>query len=268
MLPIETAIAQIRSSKPLASHATQLLELVRPHLRLIPRKGKTADNAPGASRLAGDPDLPAGTPWPIGPGFEGDAPMEFIAQIDLDAVARRDVDGLLPRSGVLAFFVAQTYEGGAVIHGAHDNLVRTATPGRDKPRPWGGFDVVADVVLPPPWTQLVSGTERGPVWNPRTGEREQLPAAVELEPDAYNAYADIYATWLDAVGHDQHGMFGYERMYEGVQRADQLVLLRIDENPFTDYDFVELVSIYWLVTHDALVGHAFHDVEVYCGSTL
>lgn len=267
MTPIETAIAEIRASVPLAKHATQLLELVRPHIRLTPRKGTRADTAVGASRLAGDPDLPRRTSWPIGPGYEGDAPMDFIAQIDLDAVAWRDVDGLLPRSGVLAFFVAQTYEGGAVIHGEHESLVRVPTPDRDK-RTWGGFDVAADLVLPPPWTQFVSRTSRGEVWNPRTGERERLPAIVELEPDAYNAYADIYDKWLDAVGHDGVGMLGYERASEGVQRADQLALLRIDENPHTDYDFVELVSIYWFITRDALVGHAYGDVEVFCGTTI
>ena len=268
MTPIERAIAEIRASAPLANHAVQLLELARPHIRLTPREGTAADNALGASRLAGDPDLPAGTPWPIGPGFDGDAPMDFIAQIDLDAVSRRDVDRLLPRSGVLAFFVAQTYDGCAVIHGEHDSLVRVTKPGSDAAKRWGGFEIEADIVLPPPWTQFVSGTERGPVWNPRTGEREALPAIVELDRDAYNAYADIHEKWLEAVGHDQHGMLGYERGSEFAQRPDELVLLRIDENPHTEYDFVELVAIYWFITRDSLVGHAFGDVEAYCGTTI
>src|SRR5688572_18856159 len=98
---IEEAIAEIRASKPLAKHAKRILELVRPHIRFTLRKGKAADNKPGASRLGGEPDLPTGTPWPIGPGWDGEAPMDFLAQIDLDTVARRDVDGLLPKSGVL-----------------------------------------------------------------------------------------------------------------------------------------------------------------------
>ena len=268
----EQAIAEIRASKPLAKHAKRILELVRPHIRFTPRAGKAADNKPGASRLGGEPDLPTGTPWPIGPGYDGDAPMDFIAQIDLDTIARRDVDGRLPRSGVLAFFVAMDYSACFVIHGDHDAVTRVPDPRRKKksakPPKWGGFDISADMVLPPPWSEFVSSASRRVAWNSRTHQRDKGKTLVELATEPFAAYADIYQRWLDAVGYPQHGMFGYERSMEGVQRADELCLLRIDHDKHVPYDFVEVVSIYWFINEDDLTARSFDEVDVFCGSTI
>jgi uncharacterized protein YwqG len=269
---IENALDEIKASKPLSKYAKRLLAHVRPQLRFTLRKGKAADTKPGASRVGGDPDLPSGTAWPIGPGFDGEAPMDFLAQLDLDAISPRDVDGLLPRSGVLAFFLAQNYQGCAVIHGEHDAVVRVPTPGRKKtakPPRWGGFDVTAEMVLPPPWSQFVSSAARSAtMWNSRTGERGKGPTLVELPAPAHQAYCAIYERWLEAVGHAQHGMFGYERMMENAQQADELVLLRLDHHGFSEYDFVELVSVYWFITEEALTGRQFDKVEAFCGSTI
>lgn len=272
MSAIERAIQEIKASKPLARHAKKILGQVRPHIRFTPRKGKAADNKLGASRLGGEPDLPSGTAWPIGPGFDGDAPMDFIAQVDLDAISPRDVDELLPTSGVLAFFVAQNYEGCAVIYGDRDALVRVPQPGRKKtkkPPKWGGFDVSADLVLPPPWSAFVSSAARSATaWNARTGKRGKGTTLVELPSDAHTAYSEIYERWLEDVGYETYGMFGYERMMENAQRADELALLRIDSHGYGAYDFVEIVSIYWFITEQALAGQQFDKVEAFCGSTI
>jgi uncharacterized protein YwqG len=270
---VEKSIAEIRASKPLAKHADRILELVRPHIRFKLRKGKPADMNLGVSRLGGDPDLPAGIAWPM--GYDGDAPMDFIAQIDLDTVAKRDVDGVLPKSGVLAFFVSQDYDECAVIQGEHDALVRVPTPGPKKkkkgapPPKWGGIDVTADMVLPPPWTQFVSSKKRSAsAWNPRTDKTGKGKTLVELPADAHEAYCEIYDRWIGEVGYKQDGMLGYERKMEGVQEPDELALLRIDYNELSYYDFVEAVTIYWFITADDLVARKFDDVEVYVGSTI
>lgn len=268
----DNAIAEIRACKPLAKHVTKLLELVRPQIRLEPRKGKAADDKPGATRLGGEPDLPDGTAWPIGPGFDGDAPMDFLAQIDLDSVARRDVDGLLPNTGVLAFFVAQNYDGCAVIHGEHDDLVRVTSPHRKKttkpPKP-DGFDVTAEIILPPPWSAFVSSKARSATaWNTRTGTQGKGKTRIELASDAHQAYCEIYDRWLEAVGWEQSGMLGYERKMENAQTANELALLRLDFTEHGTYDFVEVVSICWFITEDNLVARKFDAVEVHCGSTI
>lgn len=266
----QTAIAEICKHALFAKHAKQILAQVRPMIRFAPRKGKAADGKLGASRLGGDPDLPEGTAWPRGPGFDGDdVPMDFIAQVNLDAIADRDVDELLPKTGVLAFFLAQNYEGCAVIHGEHDDLVTTPPPGRKKsakPPKHGGFDVFAEMALPPPWSAFVSNTKRSATaWNSRTGKRGKGDTLVELPPAAHDAYTQIYQNTLE---HEQHGMFGYERPMEGVQRPGEVVLLRLDQDRHIPYDFVEVVSIYWFITEKALAKRSFDEVEVFCGSTI
>lgn len=273
--PIDKYVDELRASKPLAKHAKRILALVRPQVRLTPRKGKAADNKVGATRLGGEPELPEGLEWPIGPGFDGDAPMDFLAQLDLGAVAGLGIDERLPREGVLTFFVAQSYQGGRVIHGAGEKLVRCPVPGAlrkkrtAKPPKWAGFDLSPNVVLPPPWSQFICPTNRSKTtWNPRTGARGKPKTLVELSPEAHTAYGEIYDRWVEEVGWSQTGMFGYDRPMEGVQEADELCLFRLDYTEHGSYDFVEVVSIYFFIKEAALAAKRFDEVEVFCGSTI
>lgn len=57
---------------------------------------------PGASRLGGVPDLPAGVAWPRRDVAE--TPLAFLAQINLAETASADLEKLLPSSGMLYFF--------------------------------------------------------------------------------------------------------------------------------------------------------------------
>jgi Domain of unknown function (DUF1963) len=61
------------------------------------RRGEHVPGRPNASKVGGQPVLPARAPWP-GPG------LVFVAQIDLAACADLDPSGLLPRRGLLSFF--------------------------------------------------------------------------------------------------------------------------------------------------------------------
>lgn len=76
-----------------------LVALVRPSCRLVPDPSIDSPTA-GASRLGGVPDLPPGTEWPTGP----DAPLSFVAQINLADVAEVMPSSGLPASGLMAFF--------------------------------------------------------------------------------------------------------------------------------------------------------------------
>lgn len=58
---------------------------------------------PGCSKVGGKPDLEAGFEWPTEEGDE-DAPLQFIAQINLAEVHPHDFDGKLPAKGMLWFF--------------------------------------------------------------------------------------------------------------------------------------------------------------------
>jgi Domain of unknown function (DUF1963) len=132
------AVRAIFASTGLARQRDAIAALGRNSVFLHGETEASAPLPPGVSRAFGDPDLPVGAPWPaferpydelasqLRPGAldayldagelvrakgEGGrevlrARLEFIAQVRLDDVAEHDVDGLLPRRGLLSFFLA------------------------------------------------------------------------------------------------------------------------------------------------------------------
>lgn len=71
--------------------------LARPSARLVPGGAGRV----GGSRLGGLPDVPADFAWPHSPD---DAPLGFIAQIDLGDIQSVYPNSLVPKSGVLSFY--------------------------------------------------------------------------------------------------------------------------------------------------------------------
>lgn len=68
----------------------------------IPGQPAVGRQEHGASRIGGLPDLPASVAWPR---LEvAGTPLAFLAQINLAETASADLEGLLPRSGMLYFF--------------------------------------------------------------------------------------------------------------------------------------------------------------------
>jgi len=65
-----------------------------------------AKDRPGASRLGGLPDLPAGTAWPCC----DDQIPEFIAQLDLEQITRVHGASALPRHGTLSIFAVTAHD--------------------------------------------------------------------------------------------------------------------------------------------------------------
>jgi hypothetical protein len=61
----------------------------------------------GTSRLGGLPDLPHGVVWPT---YKDGRPLDFVAQMKLDEVARHDANHSLPSKGWLSFFVLGMYD--------------------------------------------------------------------------------------------------------------------------------------------------------------
>ena len=85
-----------------ARHIEALHKLVRPAIQLETRKRPLAELSLGQSRLGGAPDLPAQFKWPV---YKG-KPLAFIAQLNLEAVARVMSTAPLPKRGHLWFFYA------------------------------------------------------------------------------------------------------------------------------------------------------------------
>lgn len=68
--------------------------------------GPATEELAGKSHWWGFPDMPRGYAWPTNEG--GDL-LTFICQIDLEEIAALDVEGRLPRRGMLWFFADLDY---------------------------------------------------------------------------------------------------------------------------------------------------------------
>ncbi|RYG75476.1 DUF1963 domain-containing protein [bacterium] len=77
-----------------------LKQCVRPAIALRIEKIDDAEIPTGASKFGGSPDVPADFEWPTWQ----DKPLGLLAQINLQEMAPFDVEGLLPRHGILLFF--------------------------------------------------------------------------------------------------------------------------------------------------------------------
>ena len=84
----------------LGQFAEGVLATARPALRLRTCYDELEDPPLGESRMGGDPDLPAGMPWPENKG----RPLAFVAQTDLAAAAGVCALPGLPTSGWICAF--------------------------------------------------------------------------------------------------------------------------------------------------------------------
>lgn len=85
----------------LSERSEALRGLARPAVDLVVKKVKPEEIEGVVSRMGGDPDLPASLPWPR---VNGDS-LTFVAQVLVDDVKPLDGEGLLPKTGLLSFFV-------------------------------------------------------------------------------------------------------------------------------------------------------------------
>ena len=77
-----------------------VLKLLQESIRLTLHPLGDTSTPSGVSRLGGVPDLPSGVAWPA----RKDAPMSFIAQVNLADLANFTPAQDLPKSGLLSFF--------------------------------------------------------------------------------------------------------------------------------------------------------------------
>ena len=101
-------------------HAKPCVDLVTKRAKKPPRVGST--------HIGGAPDLPKGTAWPKG----SKGPMGFVAQVRLEDVAPFDAEHLLPKSGLLSFFLgAEEDDGSGKSAGSHSGKSAVSRKGRD-----------------------------------------------------------------------------------------------------------------------------------------
>lgn len=81
----------------------QIERVVRPAIQVHSSPCSDDSLAIGASKRGGAPDLPVDFVWPE----RGGEPCDFFCQINLEATASFDVEGLLPKAGLLSFFISK-----------------------------------------------------------------------------------------------------------------------------------------------------------------
>ena len=90
------------------SCAEEILNTLRPSLRIYAEQGEIAAMPVGASRMGGMPDLPDEIAWPswLPPKARDNRrkALDFIAQINLEEVCNFDLGHNLPEEGMLYFF--------------------------------------------------------------------------------------------------------------------------------------------------------------------
>jgi uncharacterized protein YwqG len=138
------------------------LRLARPSIRLTPAEGPAT---PGASRLGGAPDAPAGLEWPT----VGDRQLAFVGQLRLADVAGLVPDGPLPREGLLLLFWDATGEPNGLSPGDRgscralvvDDDPAALEPRTDGPAPYKELPVELsrELTLPRQWHSVLEALD-------------------------------------------------------------------------------------------------------------
>jgi uncharacterized protein YwqG/predicted DNA-binding protein (MmcQ/YjbR family) len=143
----------------LDSQRKLILGLLKPAILLRTLPGSEDDIPLGATKIGGNPDLPATTAWPA---YKDGKPLGFLAQLDLAAIAKLGTPvPALPTEGLLSIFSAwgwrvngypklpesdfsQEEDGWTVvIHTASRvNLVRRETPDEISAFPAAGIELI------------------------------------------------------------------------------------------------------------------------------
>jgi uncharacterized protein YwqG len=189
----------------LARVANDLDKLMMVSIRVKTAKIAAGDRKPGSSKLGGMPDLPEGTAWPQCNGV----PMALLAQLRMEDVAPYDLDGRLPKAGMLYFFYEAMgqawgfdpkHQGNwaVIYHDGDPDKLRPAVPPTGLPKesrfPACSLTFHIEITLPS--------------WESRGVERLKLP---EKERDAFIDLVDA----IRGEGHATHRLLGHPDTIQG-----------------------------------------------------
>ncbi|WP_277473143.1 MULTISPECIES: YwqG family protein [unclassified Paenibacillus] len=90
----------------LGSYWDTLKHQILPGFYMVPKMTDEADIELGASKIGGQPDMPASYQWPSWKNH----PMSFVAQINLEEFPMNLVNPEYPSTGILYFFYVYDYE--------------------------------------------------------------------------------------------------------------------------------------------------------------
>lgn len=250
-------------ASPFAAQADILAAALRPHVRLHPARKAMADIPTGASRLAGQPDLPPGFAWPT----HGPEPMALLAQIDLAELAPHAPQSALPASGWLYFFWAvdsggwgYTAEtaGSFAVHyhqGPVEELTRTEPPAG---LPQWAQDFAPCTVAFEPGVAL-------PGW-----QDLRYPKALDLSQDIESWYElSLRVMGVEPPGETVHHLLGHPQLVQGDPRPqavkrrggepdDWNLLLQLETDTVSpNWMWGDVGTVYFLIRDQDLEARAF-----------
>jgi hypothetical protein len=232
-----------------------ILAIGRASIALRTRNAGAADRRPGATRLGGLPDLPAGATWPVRDGYE----FDFIGQLGLDELAPFDVEDRLPHQGLLSIFAGHDVTPTSEWQLAHrvellreTALVPNAGDTRSRPkhrRPGKPRGVAYEpvFVIPPPGSLCLQAITR-------------LAAYGE-------AFESLYHPSDNPV-YPSSGLLGFDRVYGDELAADEWMLLSLADGEQIPYDFAEAVTLSFVIGADALARKDVCDVRSFEGASV
>jgi len=88
----------------------ELVKSIRPSIQIATKRKDISTMPVGASRMGGVPDLPPSIEWPLWVNSETGRshPLDFIAQFNLEQLAKFSCSEALPKTGMLYFFYDMT----------------------------------------------------------------------------------------------------------------------------------------------------------------
>jgi hypothetical protein len=201
--------------------------------------------AVGSSRIGGTPDLPAALAWP----YRGRAPLHFLAQFDLQDVARALPDSPLPRTGHLWFFhdpgrpFASAVGRATVLYDASGAALQRAIPPVRLPR-WASGPLYA--------VTLESYEDI-----PDLGQEDWLGQPLRL--DRRQRYREIRSYLTSPARPAAQKMLGYANdgyvaTQMGSGASDWRLLFQLDFTPDRDISCEADRYVFWIRDQDLRAG--------------
>ncbi len=256
----EELAAMLKEAK-LGKAGRKLLSIARVALTATSRR-LAGPLAPGLTRLGGAPDAPLDFDWPVVSGVA----LRFVAQFDLAEVNRVEAQTLLPKQGLLVFFVCDhvSDEPGA--------------PGYLEVARVFHFDVephtLRPLAVPEALVRWVDGKEvhgvdaLGPPCALTFQPRLQLPPpghtalhALGLGDDELRRYGDDVFT----MPRGTHQLLGYRARDHEERPEDTVLLLQLISDDRAQMEWGDVDELSFSLSRDALAARDFTAVVPRCG---
>ncbi len=236
LLDRETLLRLIDEAR-LKDRRDLLMALIRPSIRVTLLEPVVDDSQlPAAiSKIGGLPDLPVGHNWPEW----HDTALSFVAQINLDDVAKYDVEGVLPQHGLLSFFYngcqwveGEPFEPGMwrVIY-SPDMAVLRRLPAPSNFGTYNGLYIPcpinfhAEVTLPP-------------IFSYEGFKQLGYSYSEALDPALDGFYTNVYAFMTEDYNETISRLLGYPELVQGdvFYEAQEAVFGKAERDPYDDPD--------------------------------